>query len=114
MRLSASPRCVHVDIFEDNWVCTPDGKPTLRQIILWRWTTIGGVTDYFVTDWDLTERCIPAIPWGGVWVGVFKGRLIVAKVYKETAYISDIEVMDRARLPESARDKIQRPWPPKK
>lgn len=112
MLSSAFPRCVHVDVWEDNWVVSENGKTVaFKQIILWDWAEHDGVADYYVRDWQLAERCVPAVPWGGAWIGVFKGRLVIARVYRETAYVADIEMKDRARVPESHRDKIQRRWP---
>ena len=98
---------VKVDVWENNWVVQRDGSVSLRQVILWEWTRFNHKCDYYVLDWCLIDKAIGPEKIGGRWIGVFKGQLIEARLYRETAYLIDIEVEDRKRIPESDRRKIK-------
>lgn len=99
---------VRVDVIEDNWLLNADGSIGLRQIVLWDFSEVNGKFDYYVRDWALTDKCSRVTPLGGEWVITFRGAQVRAKIYRETAYMVDVEVLDRSRLPESKRNKIAR------
>ena len=96
-------RPAYVDIFEDNVVVNADGSTALHQIILWRWEQHNGLTDYYVVAWDYVNRCHGPEPLCGRWIGRVRGKPVSARLYRQTIYNVDIEVLDRKRLPESKR-----------
>lgn len=105
-----APVCVDsVEIAELNHVLCPLGNNEQGCYwIWWKWQTVDGVADYYVSDWR--RWCDAPAPQLGVqefWDSKTKvNRKVHSRIYVETWTFYDKETHDRKRLPEASRRKL--------
>lgn len=109
--LPSEPVRIAVDVVEINHVLSEvDGRETLCQVVWWKWSTWHG--EYKVCDWRLLEKCCRPQRIQGIiqqrWYDVKTQSelLVVAASFRETWTYHDVELTDRASLPERFRSKV--------
>lgn len=98
---------VQCDIFEWNTVLDEKGKPIFEQAILWRFECHDYKWDYYVAAWCLEKDSVTAVPHNGEFVGRIKGKRVVAKMYRKTRYVGDVEMENRKVLAEEKRSGLK-------
>jgi hypothetical protein len=98
LALSARDPLPHVD------VCEINNTPTIRQIILYRWTWLPGGRSHHVAQWwsvgvdPIVERR------GDIWMISSEGRRFTCRTLRRTETPYDPEVLDRKKLNEADRN----------
>lgn len=95
--LSAQPKLPIVE------VCEINTTPTLRQIILYRWTWLPSGRSHHVSQWWIVNDEPTIERRGGVWLVSSEGRRFVARSLRQTKTQHDPEMLDREKLPENCR-----------
>ena len=84
-------------------VCEINTTPTIRQIILYRWTWLPEGRSHHVAQWWIAKDEPIAERRGGKWCISSEGRRFVARSLRRTRTEYDPEILDREKLNEESR-----------
>lgn len=96
--LTAPSQLPHVD------VCEINTTPTIRQVILYRWTWLPEGRSHHVAQWWLIDSEPIVERRNGMWLVSSEGKRFVARTLRRTTTRHDPEVMDRKKLNEADRE----------
>jgi hypothetical protein len=95
--LTFRPSLPHVD------VCEINTTPTIRQIILYRWTWLPTGRSHHVAQWWSIGKDPEVKRIGDRWLVISEGRRFTCRTLHRTETQHDPEVLDRRKLNEADR-----------
>jgi hypothetical protein len=84
-------------------VCEINTTPTIRQIILYRWTWLPTGRSHHVSQWWIINQAPIVQRQGGMWLISSEGKRFICRSLRRTTTPLDPEVLDRDKLPEDSR-----------